>query len=166
MTNPNDIVVDELRQSLAGLVEHYTGVCPSISDEPITGVEPTHAAAVGFGDEDMRGSVTLLTDATDAQQLSASDNSEINDWVGELANQLVGRLKNRIAEYGHLLNMGLPVAMQGDDLTVTGNDVRFLHMKWSGVYLLVAFKLVITDGLVLERDPEASAAEEGSLCLF
>ncbi|MCG8670814.1 MAG: hypothetical protein MI867_15495 [Pseudomonadales bacterium] len=40
----------------------------------------------------------------------------LEDWISELSNQLIGKLKNRLLNYGITLQLGLPAAYFGDEL--------------------------------------------------
>lgn len=164
--NALEKMTEEMRSSLSQLIEHYSGMTPKLRTIELTGIEPGHASCVGFGHELFRGSVTLLTNARDAEQIGGEGTSCIADWLGELGNQAVGRFKNKIAEYGPLMNMGLPVNMSGRDLATTGEETAHWHVHWSNAYLTTIFKLDVSHELVLYKDESNCTAEEGSLCLF
>lgn len=90
------------------------------------------------------------------------------DWIDELANQLAGRLKNKLGEYNVDAEIGLPVSAcvlhirsvepsQGEFRLVTetpaGEFVSMLQLKESNIQ-------------ELQRLTENDTAAEGSLCLF
>ena len=58
--------------------------------------------------------LVLRTHPTGSTDLSQED---LEDWCRELNNQLVGRLKNKLLGFGHVLIMGLPIL-------ITGTNVR------------------------------------------
>ncbi len=164
--NPTEVLIEEFKTSLRELIECYSGVQPELHTELLTGIESAQAASVGFGDQHFRGSAVLLAESTTAKQLGAGDEDDVSDWLGELGNQLVGRFKNKIAEYGVLMNMGLPVTMCGKDLHVDGETDGHWYVKWSGCYVTAVLKLEVDECLNLVRDPELAVAEEGSISLF
>ena len=43
---------------------------------------------------------------------------ELSDWLGELANQLADRFKNKVVPYGRKLELGVPTVIQGVGLKI------------------------------------------------
>jgi hypothetical protein len=87
------------------------------------------AAVVGFNATDFRGTTLLATTfdlAADARPPgqraivlspnSASDWIFVRDWVGELCNQTMGRIKNKIGRYGIAFNVSPPASFSGSSL--------------------------------------------------
>ena len=78
------------------------------------------AAFIGFSGDEMRGSITIdLPSPLVAQVHPAAsagrtlDKDELCDWAGELANQLLGRLKNSLTCYSVLLQLSTPSCVWG-----------------------------------------------------
>ena len=77
------------------------------------------AAFIGFSGDEMRGAITLdLPSALVAQvhpsaSARALDKDDLCDWAGELANQLLGRLKNSLTCYSVLLQLSTPSCVWG-----------------------------------------------------
>ena len=77
------------------------------------------AAFIGFSGDEMRGAITLDLPSTLVAQLHPSanqrplDNDDLCDWAGELANQLLGRLKNLLTRYAVLLQLSTPSCVWG-----------------------------------------------------
>lgn len=99
-----------------------------ISIEPVIGGDApaqgdSYAASVGYtagtarGALSVRASTRLVTlchpAASDASELSEG---AIADWVGELSNQLLGRVKNRLLRHGLEIQLSTPVVVRGRDL--------------------------------------------------
>lgn len=74
--------------------------------------EPLVSAIMGFVSAEVRGTC-LLACEQGAIQSSCPKGGRVRDWIGELANQLVGRLKVKLL--GHDIEIGLttPIVLQG-----------------------------------------------------
>lgn len=69
---------------------------------------PIHVLAITYPGED---------------QITAVDEELLEDWISELSNRLIGRLKNKLLLHGCSLTMGLPSSYFGtevDDLIPSG----------------------------------------------
>lgn len=84
--------------------------------------EPPHhhsemVAVIGFTSDELRGSLAISAKveffaATNVISEAPTD-EQVRDWAGELANQLMGRLKNRLLGYDLVLAMGTPMVITG-----------------------------------------------------
>ncbi|HET9955843.1 MAG TPA: chemotaxis protein CheX [Polyangiaceae bacterium] len=108
------------------LAEALTTHCCSelLSDfgfEPVW-LAPEHAvpdgvsfcSVVGFSGQKLRGSIIMSSSGRAANELSSHIPGPIRDVIGEIANQLGGRLKNKFLLYGVDLYMTLPVVLRGE----------------------------------------------------
>ena len=88
----------------------YTGVSPS---EPqffvLSGV-------IGFTGDDIRGTLLLAMTSGLLEDLSPS-NASMRDWIAELSNQLLGRLKNQLLRFGTEIYAATPSVLRGELLT-------------------------------------------------
>jgi hypothetical protein len=101
-------------------------------------------------------------------QGAASDSETLADWHRELANQLMGRIKNRLLKFQLVLRPRLPSALSGAALE--------LHRKRSASEVLYRFRALRGDILVVVDAPlerailayagDAQIAREGELILF
>lgn len=160
------ILIDELRCSLSELVHHYSGHEPVISTNEFTGLKAVHAASIGFEHDWFLGSVLLLSDATKVSQLGGPDDTDVTDWVGELGNQLIGRFKNNIGEYGALMMLGLPVAMPIEGLSALETNDGLWHIQWSACYLTAVLTMEVEPGTELIKHEDRATADEGMLLMF
>jgi hypothetical protein len=101
-------------------------------------------------------------EATDAQ---------IADWTGELSNQLLGRIKNKLLSHGAVLEMSTPTVFFGRELArkdTSSNIRRHLVFRHGTEPLLVTFDAVAAAGV--ELSPSVATDEpgiaEGELALF
>jgi CheY-specific phosphatase CheX len=96
-------------------------------------VDDLHVGAlIGFDGPQIRGSLMLICTFQaaarsrparigGAAQLSSGVSRDwiiVRDWTGELANQLVGRVKNRLLVFGISFRIATPVALSGRGLAL------------------------------------------------
>jgi CheY-specific phosphatase CheX len=142
-----------------------------------TGPDHTFVATIGFASATLHGSVVLTTQRKTVAksrptktQPSAPTDEELDDWLGELANQLLGRIKNRLLTYGIEFQIGLPVVLRGRWLQCALPEAtisRRMYFKHESGSVYVCFDAVVDAGtpLVVGRPVERGLAE-GELCLF
>lgn len=129
-------------------------------------------STIGFSSAALGGS--LLLAITNDLLLKTSPTQDVNlaDWCGELANQLLGRLKNQLLKYGVVVNLALPVVLSGGEFHLPARPrphsrhVSFVS-EWGRVFLRTELELSSTAQLV--RQPEAAGAasmDEGEFVLF
>lgn len=164
----HNIIKGAFESALADLVACYTGVAPQIVAESPHDVNQPVAAIIGFGDSRLRGSAVLLAEESVAKDLAETTPLDPIDWLGELCNQLVGRLKNKLAIYGILPQMGTPVTVCGRelDLGAVGMEPIAWRVTWSKGHLQAMLTLEVEAELELVQDVSAASAAEGSLNLF
>jgi hypothetical protein len=162
------IIHTEFESAIAGLVEYYAEETPEIAASEFSMADDTIAAIVGFGDAQFRGSAVVVASESVAQTLSGSAPINTADWIGELCNQLVGRLKNKLASYGVLPQLGSPVTICGRHMSfyaVGGESATWL-VRWSGGRFLAMLLLHLDDELELTDSRSDATVEEGSVSLF
>ncbi len=94
------------------------------------------AAAIGFVGEGIKGALILslgraILIASLPENLRRKDATDemLGDWGGELANQLLGRLKNGLWSSGIEIALGTPVAFVGEDLEHFSPDPMIVRRK-------------------------------------
>jgi len=95
----------------------------------------------------------------------------LQDWGGELANQLLGRLKSRLLAHGVTILLGTPTTVSGLDLRVRSlpGELHFAPswLRAGADWLVVRLDAVATGEVTLSNSPEpAAAAKEGDILLF
>jgi CheY-specific phosphatase CheX len=122
---------------------------------------------IGFTGDKVRGSLLLgLTD--EPIQRSNPTETAPRDWVAELANQLAGRLKNRLLAYGTEIYISVPVVLRGEHIAPVPRrtlDPCALTPGNGAVYVWA--EVEVADDYTLPTEPlEEQGAEEGSSFLF
>lgn len=133
------------------------------------------AAIIGFSGEVLRGSMglvltpALLEHAHQSMMGSAPDERQLNDLLGELSNQLLGRIKTVLLRYQVEIYLSTPMVLRGINLSVCGSQSGLLHAHFSSNYGPVGVWLDVQHepGLEVELQPQEEAAiEEGDLLFF
>lgn len=108
---------------LAG-IDPYIGRVPPRSDDP----EVEMAGVVGFVGPAVRGliSVAMARSPSDARRDLLRE-----DRASELANQLAGRVKNRLARVGVSYEVAPPVTLRGRQLLISSRE-RETKLSYSG----------------------------------
>ncbi len=83
---------------------------------------PVVASTMGFTERGLRAAITLVLERPTVAALypdvELSAIGAARDACGEMANMLVGQLKNQLRALGVTIQLGLPVTVSGDDLRV------------------------------------------------
>ncbi len=120
--------------------------------------------ALGLGDD--RGVIGLMMNGPtgDFCQRSLAE-----DWVGETANQLLGRIKNKLLAYDVTVGLGVPMVLRGVEvhLATSTSDVWHYRFVCPQGGLTVWFDCRMDEALVLERSEAPDlVAREGELTMF
>ncbi|WP_437836267.1 chemotaxis protein CheX [Sorangium sp. So ce1153] len=142
--------------------------------------EPTPGNAVvsfiGFTGDHLRGSLTLVAPVTlikrshPLREQRALDEDMVCDWASELANQLLGRVKNRLRPLGLVIVLSTPSAAIGEHLRAReeqGEGFRRLMFDAGADRLAVLFDAIAPDtALQLEEASPSDPQREGEVLLF
>lgn len=168
-----------LTEAFLELMREYGDVVKGIGSSPAPAPSPLEnvAGVIGFAGDLMAGTIgiqttpeivhAMLPETVRARLHTATC---VRDWMGELANQLLGRTKNKMLRYGVTFQMSPPTAVTGTLLNImpSSSDTA----QWSCVetdagqiHLLYDVR---TDGeLVLQESQDSeTVAPEGDLVLF
>jgi CheY-specific phosphatase CheX len=141
------------------------------------GHDHTFAAAIGFVHPHMPGMLILTMDRGLAVQSRPAElrgytpsEKDLDDWVGELSNQLIGRIKNQLFRHGIDIKLSIPSVIRGSLLCRGSVDasvsqkLRFVHAAGS---LSVYFDVKVPKGLELKvLTGEFDCIPEGEVALF
>jgi CheY-specific phosphatase CheX len=133
-------------------------------------------AIIGFGGDQLRGSLVLsanrgLLERSCPARSPATPSETLQDWVGELANQLLGRLKSRLLAHGIAIQLGTPTTVSGLELRVRSCSgeppATPLWLHAGGDWLVARLDAIAAPDAKLSASPDpSSAAAEGELLLF
>ncbi|OYP37520.1 hypothetical protein [Rhodopirellula sp. MGV] len=173
-----DICLQGLTESLTNLFEFYTG--ESVKVEFVSGEDQEVIAeeckfesdivssTIELVGQDVRYFVCMVTTMGVAKGLCRGGASDPVDWIGELANQLFGRFKNHLVEYGVDCELGIPIAGEGVQKTclACGDGASTLVVNTKAGCVEAIFKAEIDPDLRWTRNAVSVASEEGSIELF
>jgi chemotaxis protein CheX len=170
------VVVEIFRRTLAPRDEPFEVVLVDAD-----GVDPasTIVASVGLADPDMKGALAVVAPLSFFRETyplepstSAVTDEDLADWAGELTNQLLGRLKNRLAQLGLNFSIGAPVVIKGDHLRVRFRNGPIcvgckLKVRNERVDVFLEANRESGGALLVSRSSAAvSASSEGEALLF
>ncbi len=163
-----NIVLDEFRSAVRDLVLCYTGTEPVVTESATTVDESELTALVGLAGENFSGSVAISTTLAEAAELAATTPDNLKDWVGELANQLAGRFKNKLGGYGLQPGLSPPSIIMGERVRIRSLSAERYSAAVSTdrIRLFVQLAFVVPAEVVLETREESLVMAEGSVELF
>jgi CheY-specific phosphatase CheX len=102
-------------------------------------------AVIGFSGKHIRGTLVLASTQELLDRASPlRPLVQTRDWIGELANQLLGRAKNQLLRYGVEIYLNLPALLRGEHLAPVPrkalNPMRFQSER-TGLGLWVEIEL-------------------------
>lgn len=156
-------------QSLAGaacveLMQAY-GVSLTPSSGWGDSDEVMFSGVMGFVGDSVRGTC-LLAAPQGTVEAAAPKDAGARDWVGELANQLVGRLKGKLMARGATIALSTPVVLRGVKLSpLPRTDVEPVVFESPQGKVLVWLEVEIEDGFQLGEERPLQASE-GELLVF
>jgi CheY-specific phosphatase CheX len=134
------------------------------------------AALIGYAGETVRGSLTIVMSETAAALARAHTLSQgpgleaSRDFVGELSNLLLGRLKLRLIERDVTILLATPKTAAGGDLRVVGfcqDTSAWLAIDSEVGPMFVAFDAEFDRGFTMaEPDIARTPYHEGEMLLF
>lgn len=116
----------------------------------------------------MRGALVWEISMATVRAASAStDVNDLRDWVGEMTNQLLGRIKNKLLGHGLELLLSTPTVVYGCavDIPREGRRIRSGFSSKRG-NICAFFDYVVTDDLAFTAEATIVAADEGSAFFF
>ena len=123
------------------------------------------AGIVGFTGANLRGTLVLAATSELLTQFHKAASTD-RDWTGELANQLLGRIKNQLLGCGIEIYVTTPVVIRGQHLApVPRGELQPYRFGSGGHTLVVWFEAEIGEGVTL-RPGEAAVPTEGDTFLF
>jgi hypothetical protein len=129
-------------------------------------------ASIGFSSPVLSGSLLLALPDTLVERTMPTPDANLADWSGELANQLLGRLKNQLLHYEVVINLALPVVITGGDFRLPAKTRRltrhFSFVSEAGrMFIRTEMEFSPTVELVRQETANAQASfDEGELLLF
>jgi hypothetical protein len=170
MANPNDEVIEKaVSDSCLSLFEHYALPLVRVSDGMLTEeADLLFCGVVGFSGEQMRGTLLLATSREPLGRTSPTTDASLREWIAELSNQLLGRVKNHLFAHGVTLHLSTPVVLRGQHISpVSRAELVPYLFSCDGGYVCVWMDAELQPGVDLTQIVSTEGlAEEGTSMLF
>ena len=172
--NAAQVLWENVQSCSSDLFDHYCGCKPAIEiladeaiENSILGEVSAISSSIGLVGDDFGLSVVLMGTTQSAERLFGGE-LDAADGYNELANQLVGRVKNGLLLYRVDSNIGLPMATSGKDLRFSGleGERRGLVIRSKHGSFLAVASLQVAPETNWNRSDPPEVAGEGSMLLF
>tara|TARA_R110002073_G_scaffold132_3_gene1677 strand:- start:13093 stop:13635 length:543 start_codon:yes stop_codon:yes gene_type:complete len=107
-----------------------------------------------------------------AEGITTVEEDRLEDWVSELSNQLIGRLKAKLIEHDCFVQLGLPQSYFGakvDELLSQNSDQADYYFDIDGEICGCSISIEIFDEAMsfsIEKNEDIDIQEEGELEMF
>jgi len=173
-TSTNWTIIQQAATACAQeLFAHY-GVDLTPLDGEVSTADPC-IAVIGYAGDDMRGALAIsASQATIRASNVISANptpAQDRDWTGELSNQLLGRVQNRLLQHGAHIRMGTPLVLTGTSFQIhSPKQAPNMRVAFDSKHgpIEVWFDAEFEPGFELTEAPEEeeAAEEEGAMLWF
>ncbi|MCX6130928.1 MAG: chemotaxis protein CheX [Proteobacteria bacterium] len=167
------VCVEEFLSANPGLTEYrLTYADAAIGDT----IQVSFASVLGYSGDLIKGSLVV---SCEKQLLDKShpnlamgmpvDESDLLDWVGEMTNQLLGRIKNKISGIGIKFSMSTPTTVTGKSMQIKPDKDGFtIANTYSGPYgdLAIQLLMIADPEVKFESIKSVNVASEGDAMLF
>jgi hypothetical protein len=131
-------------------------------------VEDPTVGVIGFTASKLRGNLALLIPQEVIRVTQGG--SDPMDWAGELTNQYLGRLKNKLIAYGIALEISTPLVVSGLSLRLqepSGVSTQRVDCKTSAGPVHALISVRVGEGFEMTDEPSGEPmAIEGEMLLF
>jgi hypothetical protein len=128
----------------------------------------SYCAVVGFGGDQIRGSLLLATTAEPLGRTSPVGDTCFRDWIAELSNQLLGRIKTKLVARGIVPHASTPVVLRAPHLTpLPKATMKHFVFECDDGHVCVWLEAELEKNLDLTLGPVSTASlNEGEGLLF
>lgn len=170
MRNPNNRPIDDLVFDCCQ--ELFAAYALDLQPRDREAFPASSALAVcgvmGFGGKQVRGALVMAATCEPLEQTNPGGLTSQRDWVCELANQLMGRIKNRLLALNIEILLATPAGLSGDNLSPGKLRAPQVFAAASG-FVCVWIDCEMADGFELPQGPPRpidGAVTEGETLLF
>ena len=167
-------LIDGLVQDSTRSLFNDYGLAMNLDGSPVAKTLPTVQliAMIGFSSNALSGSLLMALPNEILERTLPAPDSNLADWGGELANQLLGRLKNQLLHYQVAINLSLPVVVTGGGFSLPAKTrmvTRYMSFVSEVGRMFVRMEMELLPNVELVREQQKSAEagmDEGELLLF
>jgi hypothetical protein len=169
VANPNDEVMERcVSDSCLELFQDYSLPLKRVKEGELLDAELLFCGVVGFTGEQVRGTLLLATSREPLGRTTPAGESSLREWIAELSNQLLGRIKNKLLVHGATLHLSTPVVLRGVQIApVSRAELVPFAFACDGGYVCVWFDAEVVNGIDLTKTVDAEGVvAEGSTTFF
>ncbi|MDP3157439.1 MAG: chemotaxis protein CheX [Archangium sp.] len=153
----------------AACIELFESYGISMSQSTQRSVKPSGyllCGAMGFVGPQLKGSILFAGTQEPLRQVAGPN--PLRDWVAELTNQMVGRLKTKLLRVGVEIYLTTPVVLRGEHIVPLPDNCPepLFFADEQGSTLCVWLDLEPAPGLEFAHTPNADALGEGEELMF
>lgn len=127
-------------------------------------------SVVGFVGRQLRGSIVLAATTEPIHRSDPLKRTVVpTDWIGELCNQILGKMKSRLLGHGVEIYLNLPVVLKGDHLAPLPRQTLIpINFEANPGTVCLWVDIEIEDGfeLATAADPARTGHKPGDTFLF
>jgi len=166
MSAAQDCIARLVEESCIALFSDYR-IPITRSDDIAARHDLAFCGVIGFTGDDMRGSLMLACSREPLVVAQVSTDALMRDWLAELTNQLLGRVKNRLLACGTSIYSALPVVLSGERIAPIANQPLGHLFTMAGGVVSVWFDTELRDDFVFASVANPSPVVcEGETILF
>jgi len=106
----NEVLGRIVAESVEKVFEAYD---TELDKTPYERVGHEVVAVIGYAADEVRGGLALGITKNLAERTMPTPDTPLYDWAGELANQILGRVRNRMLAYKVDIQIATPVVLHG-----------------------------------------------------
>ncbi len=174
-------LIDLTKEAVSDLCESIGAPFPEYRGHQDETIPPPHSmhAIIGFAGTQIKGSLAISADNELIKMTHPNGpmgmpvtEDDLPDWLGELANQLLGRLKNMLLRRGVDFGITTPSVFIGKAITTIKRDAAhgyedFLFDLKSDHFVALTLQTIIKGDLDLSaKDESAADMTEGDTLFF
>jgi chemotaxis protein CheX len=141
---------------------------PAQTSEQRLPPELLYCSVIGFTGDLIRGTLVLATTSEPLGRTTPVQGGSLSEWVAELSNQLLGRVKRQLHDRGVMLLMSTPIVLRGKHLRpMPSKEAEPLTFVCEGGCVCVWMDAVLAPDVDLTQlQAEDGSMGEGETMLF
>ena len=163
MPEVRDQVLELATQACQALFSEYGVQLVPVERTDAPSVQMLYCGILGFSGDELRGSVVLAATGQTLSDSNPISGGSARDWIAELVNQFLGRLKLSLLARNVIISLATPVVLRGEHLSLEARGpVRPLWFERpNGDALGLWLDMESPPGFVLPEASQEPAPEAG-----
>ena len=137
--------------------------------DPAAGAALSHFGIVGFLATGLQGSLVLGSSDEPLARSNPAKAVHVREWIGELSNQLVGRVKNQLLPYALELRVDTPVTLRDTRMSeARTRGLPAISLQGQGGLVRCWVDLQLDRGfhMTAEPDPNRAGPQESEIVIL